>query len=67
MKRLERDHGRRTGVISEHLRNVVAESINHNISRDSSSKEHMKVSEDFSHIYFFRSPMLYFRYYHHYC
>lgn len=62
MKRIERDHGRRTGVISNHLRGVVAESINQNMSQDSSSNEKMKVSEDFSQIYLFRSPMLYFRF-----
>ena len=62
---MERNHGRKTGAISGHLSGVVADTIHHNILRsDNGSKENMKVSEDFSQIYFFRSPMLYFRYDH---
>lgn len=51
---MERDHGRSTGMISNQLSGLLAKSVKTN-------RESMKLSEDFSGIYLFKSPMLYFR------
>jgi hypothetical protein len=72
LKRMERDHGRGTGMISNQLSGILAQSLQQKHQRKLSQQMEegksqqeaagdMKLSEDFSAIYLFQSPLLYFR------
>jgi hypothetical protein len=69
---MERDHGRGTGMISNQLSGILAQSLQQKHQRKLSQQMEegksqqeaagdMKLSEDFSAIYLFQSPLLYFR------
>lgn len=66
---MERDHGRGTGVISNQLSGLLVQSLQLQKQPQPRGKEKsqqvagdMKLSEDFSAIYLFQSPLLYFRF-----
>jgi hypothetical protein len=58
---MERDHGRGTGIISRQLIDAVQLRKEKLQRQESESQVEMKLSEDFSAIYLFQSPQLYFR------